>query len=329
MRITSFVTKNIIRKLLVGEDYRTEVVTLIDTEFLNYVIDFFKRVANAKLENKDITVDWYKRELLSSDLSKEEIAIHSGLNMKTIHNMYNTSEKKVVVEASIEHYDALHKSIQMLVEQEDINLTLIIKFRAVSVELTVTESLIVVNTIAVKRAALRGGIWSAAGKQVEQPLMKTLCAMLRVPKRYFAQTDLPISSREVDFFLRDTEGNTYPCEVKLMGKGNPESADGALAKDTKVFVADKLSDSNKNNLTQRDILWVELSSADALRQFGGVLQKLNIPYKPFTGNLAKAVDRIYEVIFASEGDEGTPTPATVAEERATYHTDYLVDLPEA
>ena len=42
MTITGAVIKNIIRKLLAGEDYRAEIVALIDAEFLQYVVDFFR-----------------------------------------------------------------------------------------------------------------------------------------------------------------------------------------------------------------------------------------------------------------------------------------------
>ena len=60
MTITGVVVKNIIRKLILGQDYRSEVVALIDAKFLQYVVDFFKRIALAKLDNQDVTVDWYK-----------------------------------------------------------------------------------------------------------------------------------------------------------------------------------------------------------------------------------------------------------------------------
>ena len=60
LTISEKVAKNIIVKLLEGKDYRIEVVTLINAEFLQYTIDFFKRIIDAKLKNKDITVDWYK-----------------------------------------------------------------------------------------------------------------------------------------------------------------------------------------------------------------------------------------------------------------------------
>ena len=60
MTITGVVVKNIIRKLILRQDYRSEVVALIDAKFLQYVVDFFKRIALAKLDNQDVTVDWYK-----------------------------------------------------------------------------------------------------------------------------------------------------------------------------------------------------------------------------------------------------------------------------
>lgn len=101
-------------------------------------------------------------------------------------------------------------------------LTLTIKFRGVSVDLNVSESLIVINTLAVKRAALRGGLWSTAGKRVEKPLIKSLCMLFNVPIQYFDQSQLPESLREVDFYLLGTATQErFRCEVKLMGKGNP------------------------------------------------------------------------------------------------------------
>ena len=255
MTIAGIVIKNIIRKLLAGQDYRSEVLTLINAEFLQYVVDFFKRIACAKLDNKDVTVDWYKKELLCSDsLTKEEVAVHSGLNMKTISNMYNSASKPIVLEASLEHYDALYDAIDSLTEQDSIDVSLTIKFRDVSVDLNINESLIVINTLAVKRSALRGGLWSTAGKQVEKPLMITLCALFQVPQKYFDQRNLPESERESDFYLFDDTGKDYPCEVKLMGRGNPESADAVYARDSSILVANKLSESNKRQMDSENIL---------------------------------------------------------------------------
>ena len=45
MTLTKHVVENIIRKLLQGKDYRVEIITLINAEFLQFAIKFFRKVA--------------------------------------------------------------------------------------------------------------------------------------------------------------------------------------------------------------------------------------------------------------------------------------------
>jgi len=297
MTLTDQVVKNIIKRLIKGQDYRIEVVALINAEFLQFAIDFFKKVVEAKLANKDVTIDWYKKTFLNSKLSSEDIAINSGLNKKTITNMYNSATKEIVIDASNEHYNILYQSISTLIEnQPDIDLSLTIKFRGVSVELNINESLIVINTLAVKRAALRGGLWSTAGKRVEKYLMATLCNVYNVPFEHFDQSKIPVSMREVDFYLINNE-KYHRCEVKLMGRGNPESADAIFARESDVFVADKLSDLNKQQADILKVKWVELRNSDGYKRFGEILKDLGIPYTEFKGNLDKRLDEILNELF--------------------------------
>lgn len=306
MTLTEQVAKNIIRKLLNGEDYRIEIVTLIDAGFLQFAIDFFKKVISAKLANQSVTTDWYKREfLLRPKLSKEDIAINSGLNMKTIKNMFNTVKKEVVIDASYDHYDTLYESIKRLVDtDEELELTLTLKLQNVSVDLNVSETLIVINTLAVKRAALRGGLWSTAGKRVEKPLMQTLCKLYRVPEENYkselreagGQEDF---TREIDFYLIK-DGSNHKCEVKLMGMGNPESADAVFARESKVFVADKLSETNKKQLDSWGTEWVELRDAQGFKRFKTVLENLGIPFTDIGPvNFDSDVERIFNEIFTA------------------------------
>ncbi|HNL07824.1 MAG TPA: CfrBI family restriction endonuclease, partial [Chitinophagales bacterium] len=211
----------------------------------------------------------------------------------------------IVIDASNEHYEILYNSISRLIEsQNDIDLTLTIKFRGVSVELNINESLIVINTLAVKRAALRGGLWSTAGKKVEKPLMQTLCMLFNVPEQNYAihlkgmakiQEDEIDFEREIDFYL--IKNGYHKCEVKLMGKGNPESADAVIARDSKVFIADKLSDLNKTQLDSLGVNWVELRSENGYERFEKVLQDLGIPYNKFTGQIDEKLSQIFEAIF--------------------------------
>lgn len=304
MTITETVTKRIIRKLLRGEDYRIEVVTLIDASFLNFAIGFFKKVVDAKLANQNVTADWYKKELLNPKLHADEIAIHSGLNKKTISNMYNKATRNVVINASNAHYESLYESISTLAEsEEDLDLTLTLKLKGVSVDLNITETLIVINTIAVKRAALRGGLWSTAGKRVEKPLMQVLCGIYEVPKNHY-QVKLKSAhkkenefAREIDFYLIKGESN-FKCEVKLMGKGNPEGADAVVARSSKVFIADKLSELNKTQLDSLGVEWVELRSNSGFQRFKKVLENLKIPHRDIAINsLDDEVEKIFTEIF--------------------------------
>ena len=292
MTLTDQVVKNIIKRLIKGQDYRIEIVALINAEFLQYAIDFFKSVIEAKLANTDVTIDWYKKTFLNPNLSSESIAINSGLNKKTITNMYNSASKEIVIDASNEHYDVLYQSISSLIEnQPDIDLTLTIKFRGVSVELNINESLIVINTLAVKRAALRGGLWSTAGKRVEKYLMASLCKVFSVPFEHFDQSKIPVSMREVDFYLIKDK-KYFRCEVKMMGRGNPESADAIFARESDVFVADKLSDLNKQQADKLKVKWVELRNEDGFRRFATVLKELEIPFTDFKGDLDSHLDTI-------------------------------------
>lgn len=302
MTLTDQVTKNIIKRLLKGQDYRIEIVALINAEFLQFAIEFFKQVAQAKLESREITTDWYKETFLNENLSADEIAINSGLNKKTITNMYNSANKQVVIDASNEHYDTLYITISDLIQtQNEIDLTLTIRFRQVSIELNINESLLVINTLAVKRAALRGGLWSTAGKKVEKPLMLTLCKLYQVPEESYAvklkgtnvEVDETTFEREIDFYLM-SNGDQYKCEVKLMGKGNPESADAVIARDSKVFVADKLSETNKRQLNSLNVFWVELRSENGFQKFAEVLDNLDIPH----GEMLDVSEDTLEGIFA-------------------------------
>lgn len=305
MTLTELVAKNIITRLIKGQDYRIEIVSLINASFLQYVVDFFKKIVEAKLRNKDITVDWYKKEFLNPKLPLTEIAINSGLNKKTILNMYNSAKREIVIDASYEHYDTLYKAIKDLIRSKDgVDITLTIKFRGVSVDLNVSESLIVINTLAVKRAEIRGGGWSTAGKRVEKPLMLTLCKLFGLDEKYYKikidnreVTEVDFE-REIDFYLYDPHKNQeYKCEVKLMGRGNPESADAVIARDSKVFIADKLSSLNKRQLDSRNVEWVEMRNEDGYKRFNLVLKNLNIPHTDFTGDVNKRLEEIYREIF--------------------------------
>ncbi len=263
---------------------------------MQFVLEFFKKVAIAKINNQDISLDWYKKNFLNDNTNPDELAINAGINKKTITNMYNSGNKEIVIDAANEHYNSLLESIKSLLDNEpEIDLKLTIKLNGVSVDLTINESLLVINTIAVKRASLRGGYWSTAGKSVEKYLMITLCKLFNVPNENYSQVNNPQSMREIDFYLKNGDKN-YRCEVKLMGKGNPEGADAIFARESNVFIADKLSDLNKKQAEKLNVFWVELRNKNGFKKFAEVLDKLNIPYK-MPNNIDEKLSIIFSEIF--------------------------------
>ncbi len=84
MTLTDQVIKNIVMRVIKSQDYRIEIVNLINAEFLQFAVDFFKQVVDAKLHSKNITIEWYKNTFMNKSLTLEEIAINSGLNKKTL-----------------------------------------------------------------------------------------------------------------------------------------------------------------------------------------------------------------------------------------------------
>ena len=285
----------IIRRALSGSDHRDIIVDMLDAAFVSDVISFFEQVVYAKIRDKAITRDWYRNHFLDERLDKQEFAMNGGLNMKTIGNKHGSTRKQIVIDETQEHYDKFLDLVESL-SDDSINIDLSITFRDVTVHLDLNESLVVINALAVRRAALRGGFWSAAGKQVEGPLMETLCRVFEVAPKYFTRAlDEDDSLREVDYYLLPPDGSNARCEVKLMGKGNPESADAIHARDTDVFVASTLSDTNKRQLDDAGVLWTQLQEPRGFMRFQNTLRILEIPYSKLQSS-SDHTDRIERAI---------------------------------
>lgn len=323
MTVNGIFIKKIIRKLLEAEDYGIEVNQVIADEFLKYTIGFFERIVRARLNSEEVTVDWYERELLDPSIPSGEFAIHAGLNMKTIENAYNTRRKEIVLEASIEYYHELKEIIETLIKQNDVDISLTIKFHGVSVDLNINESLIVINTLAVKQSAISGGMWSAVGKQVEKPLMMTLCALFQVPTKYYDQKNPPDFVRETDFFFRDEAWNSSRCEVKLSRKGNPESSHSAFNRFNRVLVGNKISNKMKRLMDEGNILWVELGTKDGWRKFEKVLNELSVPCKPYPDHrdLQEDLNDVLRLIIPSDDIQVSVTP-----DISNPHSELLIEF---
>ena len=276
-----------VNKLLKGEDYREEIVKSINAVFLDFTIDFFKKIVAAKINDEGITLEWYKKYFINSgNFSADEAAIFAGINKKTITNMYGTANKEVVLNVASENFEYLANLIGELENDSNTGIAINIKisYNNITVDLSLTESLLVINALATKKIQIRGGAWSSIGKKVEKPLLDKLCELagvekLNIDNKHFVKDKTKPFDREVDYFLFGKNGKIYRIEVKLMGKGNPESADATIARDSDIFIADTLSLQNCNQLKSRGVEYIVLKdNPNSLVQFKQILDKLDIPH---------------------------------------------------
>lgn len=300
------VIREIVERLIKGQDYRIVTQTEINIQFLDYCMDFFKKVVETKINWWEITKEWYKDKfVMNEDFSPQERAIYAWINDKTIKNMFNSWKREIVISASEENYDRLVNAISNLIDDWiDLDLCLTIKFNWISVELSLDESLIFITSLAVKRAAITWWAYSKVGKNVEWPLMLTLCKLFSVNEENYSlhlenwwlakSWDF---SREIDFFLKES-WNVYKCEVKLMWNWNPEVADAVFARESKVFVADKLSETNIKQLDSLNVFWTYLRSENWYLRFEKTLKGLNIKYKlPNDDDLDELLNDIFNEIL--------------------------------
>jgi hypothetical protein len=89
------VIKEVIERLIKAKDYRIVTQTEINTRFLAYCLEFFKKVVDSKLNGSTITEDWYKENFVMNNSHKPvDRAIYAGINKKTISNMFNSGTKE-------------------------------------------------------------------------------------------------------------------------------------------------------------------------------------------------------------------------------------------
>lgn len=278
--------KNTVSKLLSGEDYREEVINAVNALFFDFSIKFFRQIVEAKLNGESINMDWYRDYFIASgNFAPDDAAVYAGLNRKTITNIYGHATREIMIDAANNNFEYLRSLLSELENDagNDLAVTISISHNDVNVNLSLTESLIVINALATKKIQMRGSAWSSIGKRVEKPLLDELCRMVGVPEenihRKFKRNKALSYDREVDYQLLSSTGKIYRVEVKLMGRGNPESADMTIARDSDIFIADTLSEQNRAQLTARGIEYVMLrDNNNILDDFAEILNRCSIPH---------------------------------------------------
>ncbi|WQW26949.1 CfrBI family restriction endonuclease [Helicobacter pylori] len=283
MNFNESVLNHTIDLLLKGKDYREVVLNIINTEFLDFAISFFKDIVYAKMHDKSIDFSWYQQYVMDNKDPKD-IAILCGTNIKT--NTYGTSTKEVVLDIAQNNLKYLYEILQNLENDNmtDLGINIKITYKDISVNLDLKESLLVINALATKKIALRGSAYSMIGKRIEKPLMLELCKRCGISESHIDATNFKKDKkleydREVDFKLYNKDrSKVYRVEVKLMSKGNPKSADAVIARDTDIFIAYTLSEQNKQQLEYLNIVYLALkNNSNIILDFKRLCKRLGIP----------------------------------------------------
>jgi len=266
----------IIISILKGHDYREYVLATINKRFVDTVYQLLIKIVEARKKNKNI--DWWIKEFLENEeLSKREMLWFGGLNEKTVHNMMNTVKRKICVDLSKKNI----KSIEMILDElkmlrDNLEIPIIeikLKYKDTEVVLDERESLLLLNTIATMKLTIQGGAWSEVGKKVEKRLLFSIFELLKIPRhQYILVPDEMkrkglVENREIDAIVfSDDETKIIRIELKLLGIGNPEIGDEALARGVDLFLTDRLTKMMIEEAEKRGIKVIELRDPSALNE---------------------------------------------------------------
>ena len=123
------------------------------------------------------------------------------------------SLREIVLSAAKNNFAYLRELLSELEDdaENDIAVTITISYNNITVKLSLSESLLVINALATKKLQIRGGAWSAIGKSVEKPLIDELYRRSGVPAENIERTftrdkNLPYD-RETDYKLISRTGD--------------------------------------------------------------------------------------------------------------------------
>jgi hypothetical protein len=245
-----FISK-IIYSILTGQDYRTYVLATINKRFVDKAQELISEVFEYKRRGDN----WLEK--LLEDTSKKtgkenkfKLLWFGGLNDKTVKNMTGgTSTKEVCLDLGKKNIKALQLLLEKSEKSDDLyQIKIIIKKDDMQVELNYVESLFFVNIISAMKLTIQGGAWSEVGKKTEKGLLYVIFRLLKIPEdNYILTTDEMkkkglVENREIDAIVFSQNKEPLTIELKLLGIGNPEIGDEALARKVSLFLIDRLTD---------------------------------------------------------------------------------------
>ena len=148
------------------------------------------------------------------------------------------------------------------------------------------ESLFFVNIISVMKLTIQGGAWSEVGKKTENSLLFTVFQLLEVPEEDYVlifdemKKKGLVENREIDAIAFNRSKEPLTIELKLLGIGNPEIGDEALARKVNLFLVDRLTGMMKKEAEKIGVRVIEFRQKDALTEIYNFLASKNVSCSP-------------------------------------------------
>ena len=274
----------IIHSILTGQDYRTFVLATINKRFIDKVEELTAEI----FEYKKRGDNWLEKLLEDTSRKKGKenkfkLLWYGGLNDKTVKNMTGgTSKKEVCLEIGKKNLESFRLLFSEIEGESPYKIKIIIKKDNEQVELDDLESILFVNIISAMKLTIQGGAWSEVGKQTEKSLLYVIFTILRIPEDdYILIFDEMkkkglVENREIDAIVFNKDKEPITIELKLLGIGNPEIGDEALARKVNLFLIDRLTEMMIKESEKMGVKVIEFRQENPLKEIYKFFSSKNV-----------------------------------------------------
>jgi len=274
----------IIYSILTGQDYRIFVLATINKRFIDKVEELTAEI----FEYKKRGDNWLEKLLedTSRKTGKEnkfKLLWYSGLNNKTVKNITGgTSKKEVCLEIGKKNLESFRLLFSEIENESPYKIRIIIKKDNEQVELDDLESIIFVNIISAMKLTIQGGAWSEVGKQTEKSLLYVIFTLIGIPKDDYIlifdemKNGGLVENREIDAVVFNKNKEPITIELKLLGIGNPEIGDEALARKVDLFLIDRLTEMMIKESAKIGVKVIEFRQENPLKEIYKFFSSRNV-----------------------------------------------------
>ncbi len=301
----------IIFSILSGKDYRTFVLATINERFIEKAQELTADIFNYK-KNGGNWIDKLLEDTKNKPGKENKFKLlwFGGINDKTVKNMTGgISTKEICLDIGKKNIAALQLLLKNF-KKTEYQLRVSIRNKGETIELDEIESIIFVNTISAMRLTIQGGAWSEVGKQTEKTLLFTIFKLLKINEEDYVLLfdDMKrkglVGNREIDAIIFSKDKKPLTIELKLLGIGNPEIGDEALARKVDLFLIDKLTDMMIEEARKIGVKVIEFRQKNSLKELYGFLLSKNVACKePAKLSEKQLKKEIHEII--AQWDEKT------------------------